>query len=210
MMRIFYIILSLLFISCDDETPIEENFVVEAYLFQGEKVDDIKIKETKLWNSDDTIDVMIGNGNIKLYANGDEFDLSYDNFRQLYISNEEIDITSGSTYGIRVEVNNRVATAETIVPSKPVGLRLTEDKIIIPQLKLSPGLPNVLSNLFQNARTNIEWDNPNNEYHYLTVKYVGNQEDPIFTDDFPGVIGDFFSNFSLQSAPTQDLSLIHI
>ena len=204
MMRIFYIILSLLFISCDDETPIEENFVVEAFLFQGEKVDDIKIKETKLWNSDDTIDVMIGNGNIKLYANGDEFDLSYDNFRQLYISNEEIDITSGSTYGIRVEVNNRVATAETIVPSKPVGLRLTEDKIIIPQLKLSPGLPNVLSNLFQNARTNIEWDNPNNEYHYLTVKYVGNQEDPIFTDDFPGAIGDFFSNFSLQSAPSQE------
>ena len=204
MMRIFYIILSLLFISCDDETPIEENFVVEAFLFQGEKVDDIKIKETKLWNSDDTIDVMIGNGNIKLYANGDEFDLSYDNFRQLYISNEEIDITSGSTYGIRVEVNNRVATAETIVPSKPVGLRLTENKIIIPQLKLSPGLPNVLSNLFQNARTNIEWDNPNNEYHYLTVKYVGNQEDPIFTDDFPGAIGDFFSNFSLQSAPSQE------
>ena len=203
-MRIFYIILSLLFISCDDETPIEENFVVEAFLFQGEKVDDIKIKETKLWNSDDTIDVMIGNGNIKLYANGDEFDLSYDNFRQLYISNEEIDITSGSTYGIRVEVNNRVATAETIVPSKPVGLRLTENKIIIPQLKLSPGLPNVLSNLFQNARTNIEWDNPNNEYHYLTVKYVGNQEDPIFTDDFPGAIGDFFSNFSLQSAPSQE------
>ena len=203
-MRIFYIILSLLFISCDDETSIEENFVVEAFLFQGEKVDDIKIKETKLWNSDDTIDVMIGNGNIKLYANGDEFDLSYDNFRQLYISNEEIDITSGSTYGIRVEVNNRVATAETIVPSKPVGLRLTEDKIIIPQLKLSPGLPNVLSNLFQNARTNIEWDNPNNEYHYLTVKYVGNQEDPIFTDDFPGAIGDFFSNFSLQSAPSQE------
>ncbi len=204
MMRIYYIILSLLFISCDDETPIEENFVVEAFLFQGEKVDDIKIKETKLWNSDDTIDVMIGNGNIKLYANGDELNLSYDNLRQSYISNEKIDIISGSTYGIRVEVNNRVATAETIVPSKPIGLRLTEDKIIIPQLKLFPGLSNVLSNLFQNARTNIEWDNPNNEYHYLTVKYVGNQEDPIFTDDFPGVIGDFFSNFSLQSAPTQD------
>ena len=82
MIRIFYIILSLLFISCDDETPIGDNFVVEAFLFQGEKVDDIKIKETKLWNSDDTVDVMIDNANIKLYANGDEFNLSYDNLRQ--------------------------------------------------------------------------------------------------------------------------------
>ncbi|MAK06523.1 MAG: hypothetical protein CMG94_00570 [Marinoscillum sp.] len=204
MIRIFYFILSLLFISCDDETPIGDNFVVEAFLFQGEKVDDIKIKETKSWNSDDTVDVMIDNANIKLYANGDEFNLSYDNLRQSYISNEEIDIISGNTYGIRVEVNDRVATAETIVPTKPVGLRLSNDKIVVPSLKLSPALPNILSDLFQNARTNIMWDNPTNEYHYLTIKYVSAQDDPIFTEDFPGAIGDFFSNFSLQSAPSQD------
>ena len=204
MIRIFYFILSLLFISCDDETPIRDNFVVEAFLFQGEKVDDIKIKETKSWNSDDTVDVMIDNANIKLYANGDEFNLSYDNLRQSYISNEEIDIISGNTYGIRVEVNDRVATAETIVPTKPVGLRLSNDKIVVPSLKLSPALPNILSDLFQNARTNIMWDNPTNEYHYLTIKYVSAQDDPIFTEDFPGAIGDFFSNFSLQSAPSQD------
>tara|TARA_B100001564_G_scaffold123819_1_gene103351 strand:- start:6318 stop:7169 length:852 start_codon:yes stop_codon:yes gene_type:complete len=204
MIRIFYFILSLLFISCDDETPIGDNFVVEAFLFQGEKVDDIKIKETKLWNSDDTVDVMIDNANIKLYANGDEFNLSYDNLRQSYISNEEIDIISGNTYGIRVEVNDRVGTAETKVPTKPVGLRLSNDKIVVPSLKLSPALPNILADLFQNARTNIIWDNPTNEYHYLTIKYVGAQDDPIFTEDFPGAIGDFFSNFSLQSAPSQD------
>ena len=204
MIRIFYFILSLLFISCDDETPIRDNFVVEAFLFQGEKVDDIKIKETKSWNSDDTVDVMIDNANIKLYANGDEFNLSYDNLRQSYISNEEIDIISGNTYGIRVEVNDRVATAETIVPTKPVGLRLSNDKIVVPSLKLSPALPNILADLFQNARTNIMWDNPTNEYHYLTIKYVSAQDDPIFTEDFPGAIGDFFSNFSLQSAPSQD------
>lgn len=204
MIRIFYFILSLLFISCDDETPIGDNFVVEAFLFQGEKVDDIKIKETKSWNSDDTVDVMIDNANIKLYANGDEFNLSYDNLRQSYISNEEIDIISGNTYGIRVEVNDRVATAETKVPTKPVGLRLSNDKIVVPSLKLSPALPNILSDLFQNARTNIMWDNPTNEYHYLTIKYVSAQDDPIFTEDFPGAIGDFFSNFSLQSAPSQD------
>ena len=33
--------------SCDVETPIEDNFVVEAFLFQGERVDDIKIKKTQ-------------------------------------------------------------------------------------------------------------------------------------------------------------------
>ena len=47
MKRIFLFIVSLSFFSCDEETPIKDNFVVEGFLFQGEKVDDIKIKETK-------------------------------------------------------------------------------------------------------------------------------------------------------------------
>lgn len=204
MKRLVYFMITLLFISCDDETPIEDNYVVEAFLFQGEKVDDIKIKETKLWNSDDTTDVIIDNASIKLYANGDEYDLSFDNINHSYVLEEDIDIISGNTYGIKVDFNNRVATAETIVPTKPVGLRISNNKIVVPPLKLSPALPNILADLFQNARTNIMWDNPKNEYHYLTIKYVGNQDDPIFTEDFPGAIGDFFSNFSLQSAPSQD------
>ncbi len=204
MKRLVYFMITLLFISCDDETPIEDNYVVEAFLFQGEKVDDIKIKETKLWNSDDTTDVIIDNASIKLYADGDEFNLSFDNIKHSYVLEEDIDIISGNTYGIKVDFNNRVATAVTIVPTKPVGLRISNNKIVVPPLKLSPALPNILANLFEDARTNVKWDNPTNEYHYLTIKYVGNQDDPIFTDDFPGAIGDFFSNFSLQSAPSQD------
>ena len=75
MKRIFLFIVSMLFFSCDEKTPIKDNFVVEGFLFQGEKVDDIKIKETKLWNSDDTIDVIIDNANVKLYANGNDLSL---------------------------------------------------------------------------------------------------------------------------------------
>ena len=81
MKKIFLFIVSLSFFSCDEETPIKDNFVVEAFLFQGEKVDDIKIKETKLWNSDDTVDVVIGNANVKLFANGNDYDLSFDNIK---------------------------------------------------------------------------------------------------------------------------------
>ena len=97
MKRIFLFIVSLSFFSCDEETPIKDNFVVEGFLFQGEKVDDIKIKETKLWNSDDTIDVIIDNANVKLFANGNDYDLSFDNIKQSYASEEDIDIISGNT-----------------------------------------------------------------------------------------------------------------
>ena len=84
---------------------------------------------------------------------------------------------------------------------------------MVPPLVLSPRLPDILSNLFDKARTNITWDNSSGEYHYLTIKYVGSKDDPIFDDKIPGQVGDFFSNFSIQSEPTTEgsyLSLIHI
>ena len=192
--------------SCDTETPIEDNFVVEAFLFQGEKVDDIKIKKTELWNSLDSVDNYISDAEIKLYGNGDEYILDYNSSDQNYFTDENVDIISGNKYGLQVSFGDRIATSETEVPTKPLGLSISENKIIVPPLVLSAALPNILRKLFDEARTNITWNNNSNEYHYLTIKYAGIEEDPIFTDEFPGQIGDFFSNFSIQSAPTTDNS----
>ena len=201
-MKRFYIILIVLLYSCDIESPIEDNFVVEAFLFQGEKVDDIKIKKTELWNSLDSLDTYISDAEIKLFANGQEYNLNYNLSDENYFTNENIDIISGNTYGLQVKVGDRVATSETQVPTSPLGLSISENKIVVPPLVLSPALPNVLRGLFDNARTDISWDNSTGEYHYLTIKYAGIEEDPIFTDEFPGQIGNFFSNFSIQSEPT--------
>tara|TARA_B100000676_G_scaffold63220_1_gene62657 strand:+ start:14367 stop:15188 length:822 start_codon:yes stop_codon:yes gene_type:complete len=200
------ILLSLIIVlfSCDVETPIEDNFVVEAFLFQGEKVDDIKIKKTQLWNSLDSIDSYISDAEIKLFGAGEEYILSYNSSDENYFSNENIDIVSGDKYGLEVKVGDRIATSETVVPTKPLGLSISESKIIVPPLVLSPALPNTLRTLFEEARTNVTWDNSSGEYHYLTIKYVGITDDPIFDDEIPGQVGDFFSNFSIQSEPTTE------
>ena len=201
MKKILLLFIYFLF-SCDVEIPIRDNFVVEAFLFQGEEVDDIKVKETKLWNSEDSIDTYINNASVKLYGNGNEYLLDYNASFDSYVLGEKIEILSGEKYGIEITVKERTATAETIVPSKPLGLKMSENKIVVPPLVISPALPNILANLFENARTNVIWDNPNDEQHYLTIQYIGDDEDPIFNDKIPGVVGEFFSNFSLQSAPT--------
>ena len=201
MKKILLLFIYFLF-SCDVEIPIRDNFVIEAFLFQGEEVDDIKVKETKLWNSEDSIDTYINNASVKLYGNGNEYLLDYNSSFDSYVLGEKIEILSGEKYGIEITVKERTATAETIVPSKPLGLKMSENKIVVPPLVISPALPNILANLFENARTNVIWNNPNDEQHYLTIQYIGADEDPIFNDKIPGVVGEFFSNFSLQSAPT--------
>jgi len=123
MKKIFGLLIIILF-SCDNEIPIEDNFVVEAFLFQGEKVDDVRIKETKLWNSEDSIDTYIGNANIKIYGNGSEYSLEYNSTEGNYFIDDDLEIISGNTYGLEVNVDDRTATAETVVPTKPIGLIL--------------------------------------------------------------------------------------
>ena len=90
--------------------------MVEAFLFQGERVDDIKIKKTQLWNSLDSIDSYISDAEIKLFGAGEEYILSYNSSDENYFSNENIDIISGDKYGLEVKVGDRIATSETVVP----------------------------------------------------------------------------------------------
>ena len=204
--KIIFFFSFFIMLSCDNEVPIDENFVIEAFLFQGEVIDDIKIIETKLWNSSDSTTSYIENANVKIYVNGNDYQLNYNTQIQRYTTIDNIDVISGNTYGIEVTVKDRTATAETIVPTKPIGLKLSEDKVIIPPLFLSPALPNLLANLYESARTTISWDNPNDEYHYLTIKYVDDDQDLIFSEEFPDALGEFFNNFSLQSQPTKELN----
>ena len=105
-MKKFYIIFLFLIFSCDSETPIKENFVVEAFLFQGEKVDDIKIKKTELWNSLDSIDKYISDAKIKLFGNGNEYDLSFNSENENYFSNDDIDIVSAQEYDLIGKVSD--------------------------------------------------------------------------------------------------------
>jgi len=63
MKKLLFLFIIVLF-SCDVETPIEDNFVVEAFLFQGEDVDDIKIIQRRYEDthlSEKSFDILISN-----------------------------------------------------------------------------------------------------------------------------------------------------
>ena len=134
-MRYFlFMIFIFIIFSCDEESSIDENFVVEAFLFQGEDVDDIKIIKAKMYNSSDTTEKPISNANVKILSNGSEYQLDYDVLSEKYvIKNNPPNIISGQKYGLEVTVKERTATAETIVPTKPAGLTLSNNKIVIPK-----------------------------------------------------------------------------
>jgi len=69
---------SILFISCDDENlnNIAANqFVVEAFLYAGEPIDDIRIKTTYPLSEQEDISAPINNAEVTLIKNGQRYDL---------------------------------------------------------------------------------------------------------------------------------------
>ena len=96
-----YLLLIFLLFSCDEETSIAENFVVEAFLFQGEPIDDIKIIKAKLYNSSDTTEEAISDAKVKIIYDGDNYELDYDVNSMKYVyNNNDLNIISNKQYGL--------------------------------------------------------------------------------------------------------------
>ena len=84
--HLYFLLIFFLF-SCDEETSIADNFVVEAFLFQGEPIDDIKIIKAKLYNSSDTTEEAISDAKVKIIYDGDNYELDYDLNSMKYVYN---------------------------------------------------------------------------------------------------------------------------
>ena len=74
----FILLLAILLSSCVEENlnNIAENqFVIEAFLYAGEPIDDIRIKTTYDLSSEEDVSVPINNAIVTLIKNGERYNL---------------------------------------------------------------------------------------------------------------------------------------
>jgi hypothetical protein len=130
------------------------------------------------WLSSSTID----NAEVTISSNGESFRLSFGDSGKYEDRSAKLIITAGQTYRIDVVADGRHAWAETTVPSKASGLRITHDTIYAdttdendpldscelfgvcstsaerPDKDVKAPMPRVLSDKVTNLT--ITWDNP--------------------------------------------------
>ena len=194
MKRFLALLLLVLSFSCEQDENTDPKFVVEGFLFAGEKVDDIRIKEQIRINEPDSIDRLIDDAETVLIKENKKYLLEYDQGAYKYFGND-LEVEPGDFFRLEVTVDDRMAFAETVVPEPTRGLMLSETEIPIPTLLLSFGLVNQLTELFFSRRLTASWNNPNNELHFISIESVATENDPIFPVDFPQEGRDFLSQF---------------
>ncbi|MDG1435714.1 MAG: DUF4249 family protein [Saprospiraceae bacterium] len=209
----FILLLAILLSSCVEENlnNIAENqFVIEAFLYAGEPIDDIRIKTTYDLSSEEDVSVPINNAIVTLIKNGERYNLisSGDDGFYNYPGND-VTVETYDIFQLEVSYNGISAMAETIVPTPTIGLSISEDSLFVPILPITAGMDsivNTIRNFLTNSVINATWDNPNEDLYFMVVESLSDTLDPIF----PTQVIDVLARFRFVSEPTDGTSISFI
>ena len=184
--------------------------MVEAFLYAGEPIDDIRIKTSfPLADAEDT-STAINDAQVTLIKENQRYDLiaSGDEGYYHYPGNN-LAVETGDLFELEVVYNGITATAQTIVPTPTTGVSLSQDTVFVPRLPLGQGMEAIrmtIGNFVNNSRIEVNWDNPNEDLYFVIVESLTEQNDPIF----PDVVINALERFRFVSEPTDEASLTFI
>lgn len=207
---IFLSLIALIFSSCDEENlnNIAANqFVVEAFIYAGEPIDDIRIKSTFPLSQEEDTSAPINDAQVTLIKNGQRYPLVASGNEGLYhYPGDDVSVETNDVFQLEVVHNGITAIGETVVPTPTVGLVLSADSLKVPQLPLRDGREAVVAAIgefLRESRIEATWDNPNEDLYFMVVESVKDTIDPIF----PGQVIEALARFRFVSEPTEDNSI---
>ena len=205
LIKIMFVICVFTNLSCEDIPDFnqyEVKPVVEAFISEGEPVDDIYLKKTVPFNKEsDTDSNFISDAIITINGNGQNYILSPvkdQPGRYLYDGND-FSVNVGEEYFLSFEYENRIISSTTTIPKKPEGIDLSPKSIYIPAINSLSDLRN-FRETFQKT-INITWDNSDGSYYYLLIENIENNPQSIDPTD---VLGGLGINFEFTTSPTQE------
>ena len=171
--------------------------VVEAFLFAGEPVDDVRLTETVPLGEDPALAPTVDDAVVSLVRGSERWLLSRLDEPGAYgYPGDDLEVREGDLFRIEVEAFGRTATGETAVPAPPIGVELDKDSLGVPVI--GPGV--IQSGVLQALQVTATWENPDNRLHFVDVVGL----DPDSESIFPGFTRDGGRQFRLRSAPTEE------
>lgn len=207
---IYLFFLTFLFLSCEEENlnNIAANqFVVEAFLYAGEPIDDIRVKTTFPLSLEEDNSIPINDAEVTLIKSGERFALTSSGDEGYYhYPNNDVQVETHDVFQLEIIHEGITATAETKVPTPTTGLQISQDSLFVPTLPLGSGRDSIVAAIgrfLRNSVIEVSWDNPNEDLYFMVVESVSDTLDPIF----PGQVIEALARFRFVSEPTRESSL---
>ncbi len=199
--------ISLLFFSCNPVPEVvNDNYVVEAYIFSKEPVREVVIKTLVPLSDPEGESQPIESANVFINKNGSSYPLTYNaRARKYEYLGFDLEILPNESIDLEVEVNGRISTATTHVPTPPVNIRSSKDQMVIPII--NSGLDFLNGDPLADAEIIVNWSNPNNELHYTVIEFRSNLLKPILPPDVQAVVDGILEDFAIITVPSTDTTI---
>jgi hypothetical protein len=183
--------------STSTEPETTELFVVEAFLFAGEVIDDIRVTETIPLS--DTIEAPpINDALVELSKDGQTYLLVATGDSGYYeYAGSDLVVEAGDTFGIEVTYGAAVATGATVVPNPPIEVGIDRDTLWVPEIGIGRGGGGFNS---EDSQLAAVWENPDRLLHYVVIESLEDSAESIVPDGFQKFVG----RFRLVAEPTKD------
>lgn len=204
---ILFSFIGLLFYSCNPVSEVvNDNYVVEAYIFSKEPVRDVVIKSLIPLSDPEGESEAIATADVILTKEGKSYPLTYNTRARKYeYLGADLEILPNEIIDLSVDVNGRVSTATTHVPTPPVNIESSKDQMVIPTI--NSGLDFLNGDPLADAEIIVTWDNPNDELHYTVIEFRSNLLRPILPPDVQKVVDGILEDFAIITIPSTDTVL---
>ena len=176
----------LIFTFCEENNNINVETdipVVEAFLIPGKPIDSIKLTKLIPYATDETDNDLqiINDAEITIINNDIRYNLlAYPSDEGLYYyPDNDFLIKENEIYNIEFQYNNKLVSANTIAPEKPVNFKISQEIIYI-ERAVSGSPPNMSNETYE-----ITWDNNDGSNYYLSIDLIETVINPVndmFTD----------------------------
>ena len=188
----------------NSELVFEEQYqpVLEAYLYVDKKVTDIHLSSMISFGSDSSGGEKITDARISLEGEGASWTLTHDeSIPGHYYSEATPDMTPGDTFRLRVEMEDRILSARTVIPLNPPAISMSATHTYIPKVESMMDF----RNLALPEPVELSWNNPDARYYFLNIQNIESYPTPIMPDppeDRPKAGGGFA--FQMITQPTNN------
>ena len=192
--KLFFLYLTITFflsVSCEDDlkpVPDENLIVVRAYIYAGQPVKDIILMSTLALDDESTEPTPVDSAEVILSRGNENFTLepvyAYDTtetdttFSLTYhYPDSDLIVGVGDTFQLEINYMDQKLTSQTIVPAKPDSFSASIDTLWVPEFKRNRDYINWI--VADSNRIKLDWDNPNELYHYLLMDNVETDPNPL-------------------------------
>ena len=204
---IVYSLMSFAVFACNPvPEPEANNYVVEAYVYSGEPVQEVTIKTLVPLSEPEGKSETIETASITIKKEGTPYTLSYNSSTRKYIyEGSDLQILTEDVLEIEIDVNGRVSSASTIVPTVPVGIQISKTEMVIPEIKSAADF--IIGDPLADAELTVTWSNPKAELHYAVVEFRSYLLKPILPSDVQKVVDGILEDFAIITVPSTDTVL---